>query len=760
MECWIAARRKLPAYVGEGEQAHRPVMLLWMDPELGVLGFELAQGDGERELLDLFHRVTEQPMVGPPRRPGRIRVEDAALAAVLRSGLRGGIPVEVGPTPMVDEMLGSLFEHLGKVAAELPEPARGYLEGAGLDRGVVRELFECAEVLHRAAPWEGLSDSDVLAVDIPELGVEDGCLSIVGALGESLGFLLFESLAAYDAFAASAETGIEDIDSADFGTDFLALTFDPLDELAPEVQSEREREGWPLASKAAYPVVQRRDRNGFPMPLVERDVRIATACAAALGKFFVTQGRALEAGEPASMTMETQVGGLVRLTSPYEAKDDARALEPHTQAARRAQSADPENGRGGVPRDHGVPHPVHALDERVAGLLVGYAARRFGKRMQRVGQLFGAHEQIAQLAIPWSVYGHEIDGQRVAEWFASELPGHLSREESAWLDAQRGTWLSVWKVEAVESERGVWVRDALSEMRCFVQEVSGSRSLSPSLCVLARVVEHAGLHVFCGIHPRILDAVSALEVLERAQRYLRCRAPVPAERLREFKTGRALIRYWEEAISARDAARSQPPTLLNTHGDALLWTIDHYAVASAERPAIEQALSCLDPSAERRGKEARFRVLSSASDDAVLTGTVTLTDSKLRLESNSKRRADELRERVEGLCEGKLRHVGRTHADPLSSSGEGLGSQAGAALPSEMPAEALEAVRAFKARHYATWADQAMPALSGRTPRDTVKTSRGRALVSALLEDMERLELGQPKPVAYDFSALRRELGL
>jgi hypothetical protein len=69
-------------------------------------------------------------------------------------------------------------------------------------------------------------------------------------------------------------------------------------------------------------------------------------------------------------------------------------------------------------------------------------------------------------------------------------------------------------------------------------------------------------------------------------------------------------------------------------------------------------------------------------------------------------------------------------------------------------------VRAFKARHYATWADEPMPALSGKTPRDAVKTQAGRRRVAALLDDMQRLEQTQPPGAAHDFSSLRRELGV
>ncbi len=55
-------------------------------------------------------------------------------------------------------------------------------------------------MLYRLAPWKTASDDQVLRVDIPALGVHGACLSIIGGLGESLGFVLFPSLAGYEAF--------------------------------------------------------------------------------------------------------------------------------------------------------------------------------------------------------------------------------------------------------------------------------------------------------------------------------------------------------------------------------------------------------------------------------------------------------------------------------------------------------------------------------------------------------------------------------
>ena len=763
-DCWIAARRKLPAYVKEGDEAYRPMVVLWLDPREGIVAFELVQGDGERELVQLFQRAVTEPMVGPPRRPARVRVEEPGLAGVLRHGLGGALPVSVGPAPMVDELMAGLFEHLGRVAAELPGPQRGYVEGAGLGRSRVRELFVAAEVLFRAAPWQDWADSELIAIDVPELGVEEACLVVMGMLGESFGFLLFPSLAAYEAFnqmAQQRQALDEELDAdaeVDFATDFLSLNYAPLAELAPQVRTELARERWPMAAANAYPVVERRDRNAHVMPLVERDVRIATAVADALAGFFSLRRAAVAEGEEVSMTIETEAGPGVRLTLPYEAK----AAQPATgRTAPASAQGDVASSTGKTPRaeparlKESQRHPIHAIDERLARLLLPYGLERFGKRMKSAWNVMDDGEGLAQFIMPWSLYGHLFDEHTISDWYLSEHSGRLSREERAWLEAQRHAWLGIWKVEAVENERGVHVSDALSGQQRFVHEVAASRVVQPSHHVLARVVELAGEHVFCGMHPQLLRSPEAAPVLAKARKYLRAAGDVEPSRLREQKTARALIRYWQEAALAIAAQRERPLELMNSHGEALLWTIDHYRFAPADRPAIERALRTFAREPSPVGKETRFEVLSSETAGNVVIGTLTLGDDKLRVEANSAQRADDLRERIDELLGPKLRHAARTHSDPLSAAQKPAPPSSG-----ELPPEAHEALRAFKAQHYATWPDIPVPALSGQTPRRAVKTQRGRALVSALLEDMERMERMAPPSATYDFSGLKAELGL
>ena len=57
------------------------------------------------------------------------------------------------------------------------------------------------------------------------------------------------------------------------------------------------------------------------------------------------------------------------------------------------------------------------------------------------------------------------------------------------------------------------------------------------------------------------------------------------------------------------------------------------------------------------------------------------------------------------------------------------------------------------------WADQPLPALKNRTPRECARTATGRAEVDLLLKDMEHRERRVPG-MPFDFSAIRRELGI
>ena len=86
------------------------------------------------------------------------------------------------------------------------------------------------------------------------------------------------------------------------------------------------------------------------------------------------------------------------------------------------------------------------------------------------------------------------------------------------------------------------------------------------------------------------------------------------------------------------------------------------------------------------------------------------------------------------------------------------------AVGDEMPPEAIgEAIEQYVRQLYADWADQPLPVLDGKTPREAIHTADGLEQVKFLLHTYEHGEAQQAKAqkrpaVSYEF--LWQELGI
>ena len=80
---------------------------------------------------------------------------------------------------------------------------------------------------------------------------------------------------------------------------------------------------------------------------------------------------------------------------------------------------------------------------------------------------------------------------------------------------------------------------------------------------------------------------------------------------------------------------------------------------------------------------------------------------------------------------------------------------------STLPEEARQQITEMVEKQYMGWADQKIPALQNRTPREAIKTEAGREEVIELIDDWENSQLRMPNPqFSFDFNRLRRSLGL
>ena len=150
--------------------------------------------------------------------------------------------------------------------------------------------------------------------------------------------------------------------------------------------------------------------------------------------------------------------------------------------------------------------------------------------------------------------------------------------------------------------------------------------------------------------------------------------------------------------------------------------------------------------------------------DNTIVGRASLQRKMLVLETNSVRRADDLRAKIESALEGLVRYRVREHQDSEALMREGRGPAARRASEAseeeKQPPEVHEALKDFKRRHLEGWLDTPIPALSGMTPREAAAKPRKRKELVLLLKEIENHESRAPKEQHIDLSVLWTELGL
>jgi hypothetical protein len=224
----------------------------------------------------------------------------------------------------------------------------------------------------------------------------------------------------------------------------------------------------------------------------------------------------------------------------------------------------------------------------------------------------------------------------------------------------------------------------------------------------------------------------------------------------------------EHAASMASSMR-QMPKLANTDGEDLVMCTSRYEFKATERAAIEGIISGLHGLAgDEDDDEGRACFTWSRSGngmhrdwDNTTLGRVLVGDGELRLETNSRERNERLRALVEKTVAGRLSFIETTTKDVMSEVRRPKVVKPERNEGSIPPEVERAIIGEFLEKHYASWADDPLPALKGKTPREAVKTTAGRKSVDELLREMEyRSARSSSMAGAYDFGKLRCELGL
>ena len=143
----------------------------------------------------------------------------------------------------------------------------------------------------------------------------------------------------------------------------------------------------------------------------------------------------------------------------------------------------------------------------------------------------------------------------------------------------------------------------------------------------------------------------------------------------------------------------------------------------------------------------------------VLIGEIEVQDKPLSITANSKERLARLRGWLEAVAEDRVEHRATSHQDPLSSQRP----KGGAAFerPQELPPEMRDQVASIMREKLAELLDTKVPMLGNKTPRQAVRSAKGRDDVTNWLLGQERINAASPQMRdLVDTAFMWTELGL
>jgi hypothetical protein len=290
--------------VGEREYAIRPEAVIWAEyPTDLIVGFTLLIPESPPVAVsNTLREAMKRPLEGPPRRPDRVRMADADLAAEIATDFEGTLDVVVGPTPELDAILKTMEQMLPGDGAEL-----SYFDGGGSVEDVAA-LFSAAAGLARLKPWSILGGISPIRLDIPDLAIRGAALVVIGDLDESRGVLLFPSREGYEDFLDAAMLVDDGGTPLDVGTSLLSLSFEHAEALPSGMRREAMAHGWPVAGPEAYPLVDHRDSDGVPRVARSTELKLMAICAEVLAAFVERHGERLSLGMRLVLTEKYSAG--------------------------------------------------------------------------------------------------------------------------------------------------------------------------------------------------------------------------------------------------------------------------------------------------------------------------------------------------------------------------------------------------------------------------------------------------------------------
>jgi SEC-C motif len=434
--------------------------------------------------------------------------------------------------------------------------------------------------------------------------------------------------------------------------------------------------------------------------------------------------------------------------------------------------------------------------------MMRFAALKFGHQIGEAWQDFHAtdlplpfdersHEN--QIFMPYFLFhwdpqrrrsgkGAATKGGIVARWFMQERAGKLSELERLFLVQATTQPVTFFEVLWTDPNERIGLKDILLGTETEVFERSASRSLRNGDIVYGQVWKLQGLSILGSLAPIGVPPSWKAEVFELRKKLRR----MIAKQNRDLDA-EDLVRYADRIrltyLIIRDAL-NLPPRLANTDGDPLVFHTLKFRIESPEA-----AFEALAPLAMGRSKEdllaeaefdetGRLRAVNFdwlkqgnkkiPTWDNTILGSINISRGTLIAEVNSKKRAKQLRDKIEKQLGANATHqrtVARAADEMLAKSPRQDKMRAKDEQTVDdilHDPEVRKKIQEEVQKQTEAWACQKIPILGGRTPMEAVRDPDGREIVESLLLDSERrADEGVYQPgIRPDFNSVRKLLKL
>lgn len=310
----------------------------------------------------------------------------------------------------------------------------------------------------------------------------------------------------------------------------------------------------------------------------------------------------------------------------------------------------------------------------------------------------------------------------------------LAPGQQRWIAQLREKPLRLYRVTDVRLDEGLTLVDALDADAepLVIQERSGSRSATPGMLMGARIMrldDHLELSGAIYQFSRLREAAVVSRVKSALNAELH---PQNALALAELAIARGWLAQWLELMpipEMRDAAS----------GDPILLVTDHYRVhdAAALAEALQAQADISGDAADGWHRDCDAGAGMVRSLAAINPGR---TPERIEVFYRTQRLADEGRAWFEALAGSAVQHLTREMTDPRSPAALAAATDKASAAPDLDPETMTAVMEQFLHSQYANWADEPIPILGDKTPRQAIKTPAGLERVKGLLREYEQGE--------------------